>query len=454
MSTAEPSVRGAVGDAAAERSRLLVAASERDRLEKVLLALAGVPSDTAPVAICEAIGKAACTLTGARLGAVVLPELLAGPVLAGPDAARVADGFDPQCLATTTLAFDGNTVYVPDTAALQPGARGVDGVATLDGRGLRCLLAVPIHGDRYVTGVLLLAHHRARAFSERHVVLVGALAQHLGHLVEMGDAVVAQTRIATALQESLLPPVLPRIAGLELAARYRPSGSGNLVGGDFYDVFPDAEGGWYLLLGDASGTGPEAAGLAGIARYTARALATTATGPAAILTQMNAALLRAAADGRFCTATLARFRADPGGRGAGSVVLASAGHPPGLLHRASGAVEVAIEDTGLILGVVEDAPVGTATCRLEPGDALVLYTDGIIEARDGTGDPFGETRVVTTLEEASGRSAEGIVRRLERAVLDHRAPDEHDDMAIVAARARYEEEAPAPFPGERARGAP
>jgi sigma-B regulation protein RsbU (phosphoserine phosphatase) len=225
--------------------------------------------------------------------------------------------------------------------------------------------------------------------------------------------------------------LLPTIPGVEICARYRPSGLGNLVGGDFYDIFPNGNGGWVLLVGDACGIGPEAAGLAGIARYTARALAETSVAPAAMLGHLNRALLRAAPDDRFCTAVILGFEMGADGLAAD---FASAGHPAVYKIAADGSVSVASESTGMILGVVEDASVGEASLELSPGEALVLYTDGVTEARNDAGEQFGDERLVAVLEEAVGRSAEGIARRVELAVIDHRGPRNSDDVAIVVLR--------------------
>lgn len=241
-----------------------------------------------------------------------------------------------------------------------------------------------------------------------------------------------QTRIATALQETLLPPVLPVVEGVDLAAQYRPSGSGNLVGGDFYDVFGDGGDGWYVLLGDASGIGPEAAGLAGVARYTARALAQSSSGPVDMLARLNDALLRAAPEDRFCTAVMAHLR--PSATGGIHVDLASAGHPPPLLQRARGGTGPAMDGTGVVLGLLPDASFGEGRLVLEPGDALVCYTDGVIEARTRGGAVFGEHRLARVLRDARGRSATGIARRIERAVVDYRSPGDHDDVAVVVIR--------------------
>jgi serine phosphatase RsbU (regulator of sigma subunit) len=372
----------------------------------------------------------------------MLPDSVATPVLAGPDAGSVDPGVDPAAWPIVSSALEGRAVHVTDLRAegdagwagrpAAPAGGGQPTLTTGDGRALRSLSAVPICGQAGVRGVLVLAHHRARAFSERQLGLVGALVEHLGRALDNGEAAREQARVATALQETLLPPLLPVVPGVDLAARYRPSGSGNLVGGDFYDVFGDGEGGWYVLLGDASGIGPEAAGLAGVARYTARALAETGPGPGEMLAHLNRALLRAAPDDRFCTAVLAHLRPDD--TGGLDVTLASAGHPPPFLQRADGSTAPAIGTTGLVLGVLPDAAVGETVPRLVPGEAIVCYTDGVIEAHGHDGQLFGEDRLVRLVSEARGRSAAGIARRIERAVVDYRAPDDHDDLAVVVIR--------------------
>ncbi|HVB05094.1 MAG TPA: GAF domain-containing SpoIIE family protein phosphatase [Acidimicrobiales bacterium] len=415
-----------------ERSRLLQSAADRDRLERALLMLPRALSDYTPEHAIEVFAEAACEITGARLALVSLPESGRAAALYGPDVARFALPSELDSLPDLEAAFGGETVYLSDAARIRP-LLGESALGdTLGNRELRSLLALPVCGRRGRSlGVLCLLHHRSRAFSERQAALGAALAAHLGHTIEVTDAVTEQTRISTALQESLLPPLLPAIPGLDLAARYRPSGLGNLVGGDFYDIFPTGGGRWSILLGDASGIGPEAAGLAGIARYTARALAESGQPPAEMLRQLNRAVLRAAPEGRFCTAALASFRQD----GVGTAVsLASAGHPPVYLQRSGGAVEAAMAETGTILGLTEDAPIAEGALHLAPGEALVFYTDGVIEARDAQGRFFGEESLCETLALAAGRSAEGIARRIELGVLDHRGPRNNDDLAIVVAR--------------------
>ncbi len=423
------------------RSRLLLATAERDRLEQVLRLLPLALAGGSPQRIATVLAEGACLLTNARVAWVVSPETAPAALKAGPDAAWVDPAVQPGQWPIVAAALGGVPVHIPDLSLAgalgwwtsAPSAVPPGGVA-VDGRPIRSLSALPVRGDHEVRGVLLLAHHRAHAFSERQFALVLAFADHLGHALDMCEAVREQTRVATALQETLLPPVLPAADGLELAARYRPSGSGNLVGGDFYDVFGDGAGGWWLLLGDASGIGPEAAGLAGVARYTARALAETAAGPSEMLGHLNRALFRAAPEDRFCTAVLAHLRHLETGQL--EAALSGAGHPSPLLQRGDGTVEPALSATGLVLGVLPDVVVGEELVVLEPGEALVCYTDGVIEAHAQSREQFGDERLARVVADAHGRSAAGTARRIERAVVDYRSPDDHDDLAIVVARCR------------------
>src|SRR5207248_1656628 len=167
-----------------------------------------------------------------------------------------------------------------------------------DGRLVRSWLATPVRGrDGAVLGVVYLGHHRSHAFDARHERLVAGLSSQLGGALEHCTLFAERSRVASALSESLLPPLLPSIPGVHAAARYRPSGAdatgrGNLVGGDFYDLFEMANGYFGLLLGDVSGVGPEAAALTGVARYTVRAVAAPEEAPCGVLTRLNEALLR------------------------------------------------------------------------------------------------------------------------------------------------------------------
>jgi serine phosphatase RsbU (regulator of sigma subunit) len=236
-------------------------------------------------------------------------------------------------------------------------------------------------------------------------------------------------RIAETLQASLLPQALPAPPGLELAARYRAQGEGIEVGGDFYDVFPDGDD-WLLVIGDVCGKGPEAAAVTAEARWTIRALADTTPSPAGLMAAVNGVLLRRRRDNTFLSAVAVRASAEPGGA---RLRIARAGHPFPVVVRAGGAVETVGGD-GALLGLFPKARFEDAELRLDPGDALVLYTDGASEARRD-GRELGVEGVARALSAVGGADAGEIARHLERAALDFGGGRLRDDLAILVVRA-------------------
>ncbi|MEU4466970.1 SpoIIE family protein phosphatase [Streptomyces sp. NPDC024017] len=205
-----------------------------------------------------------------------------------------------------------------------------------------------------------------------------------------------RARLADALavlQRSLVPDSLPAVPGLETAVHYHTAAPDQL-GGDFYDLFPVTGDRWAFFLGDVCGKGPEAASLTSLTRYTLRAAAHHDPDPASALSTLNAVLHeRYTGDGnpRYCTCIVGII--EPGGEHGPTVVrLASGGHPPALVLRSDGSAEFLPTPGGLLVGVVPGAPVGTAETVLAPGDTVVLYTDGLTEARTGPGrdDLYGE----------------------------------------------------------------
>ncbi|MFF8019444.1 SpoIIE family protein phosphatase [Streptomyces sp. NPDC007929] len=205
-----------------------------------------------------------------------------------------------------------------------------------------------------------------------------------------------RARLADALavlQRSLVPDSLPDVPGLETAVHYHTA-SPDQLGGDFYDLFPVAGDRWAFFLGDVCGKGPEAASLTSLTRYTLRAAAHHDPDPASALSTLNAVLHeRYTGDGnpRYCTCIFGIV--EPGGEhGPTTVRLASGGHPPALVLRSDGRAEFLPTPGGLLIGIVPGAPIGTAETVLAPGDTLVLYTDGLTEARTGPGrdDLYGE----------------------------------------------------------------
>jgi phosphoserine phosphatase RsbU/P len=186
-------------------------------------------------------------------------------------------------------------------------------------------------------------------------------------------------RLATVLRQTLLPPLLPDVAGVDTAAYYHPA-SIDEVGGDFYDLFrlPDAR--WGFFLGDVCGKGAAAAVLTSLTRHTLRSAAAHDPDPVAVLTNLNAVLVheRLEEGPAFCTVLFGVL--DPGPDRC-TMTIAGGGHPPAILLRASGAAEFVDVDGGMLVGVIPDAHFVTTVIHLVAGDTLLLYTDGLTEAR-------------------------------------------------------------------------
>jgi serine phosphatase RsbU (regulator of sigma subunit) len=229
----------------------------------------------------------------------------------------------------------------------------------------------------------------------------------------------------------VLPDALASVPGCDIAAHYRPARQEEEVGGDFYDVFPvDAARGCYgLLIGDVVGKGKEAAEHTALLRYTARAFCALGDGPAAALSRLNALLESQASELGSASLFLGLYHADTG-----TMCYANAGHEPPLLARADGAVEV-LGTTGTLLGVVADASYGKATVVLLPGDALLLVTDGVTEARDPDGvflEDTGSRRLLRA--SLSAATASAVVKDFAQRLETFMAGRRRDDIAILLLR--------------------
>ncbi|WP_406192226.1 SpoIIE family protein phosphatase [Kitasatospora sp. NBC_01560] len=208
------------------------------------------------------------------------------------------------------------------------------------------------------------------------------------------------------LQQSLLPAELPSVPGLE-AASYYHTASPDQLGGDFYDLFPLDTGRWAFFLGDVCGKGPQAAAVTSLTRYTLRAAALHDADPVTVLTTLNTVLhdRYTSGDPRYCTAVFGIL--EPGGDHV-DVHLASGGHPSALIQRADGTAHYLPTPDGMLIGVLPQAQFTAARTRLLPGDNLLLYTDGLTEARTGPRrELYGEKalRAFTTAQPPAGPRA-------------------------------------------------
>ncbi|MFF5447267.1 PP2C family protein-serine/threonine phosphatase [Streptomyces sp. NPDC012888] len=235
------------------------------------------------------------------------------------------------------------------------------------------------------------------------------------------------------LQASLLPATLPRIPGVETAAHYRTA-SPDRLGGDFYDVFPVDGARCAFFLGDVCGKGPQAAAVTSLTRYTLRAAALHEPDPDSALTTLNRVLHEryTGGDPRYCTAVFGTVEPDPA-TGHAAVRLAAGGHPPALVLRADGTAEFLPTPGGLLVGILPTARFVTATTTLAPGDTLLLYTDGITEARTGPDRTslYGDEALRAFVTGHAGKGPEAVVQALS-GLLDGFGDGLDDDVALLA----------------------
>jgi PAS domain S-box-containing protein len=241
-----------------------------------------------------------------------------------------------------------------------------------------------------------------------------------------------RSRVAAALQTSLVPRSLPAISTLDLASRYEPAGDGREIGGDFFDIFPLDQDSWGVVMGDVSGKGAEAAAVTAQARYTLRALANPLHPPSRTLRELNGQLLKATPVERFCTLIYAVVRLHDSGV---DLTLSLAGHHPPLLLRGTGTVEP-VGRLGMALGLFEDPELYDSQVTMQAGDLLCLFTDGLVEARDDR-DLFGSDRVAAVLARHSRSSVEDVAAELVGAARSFdRGHELSDDLALLVLRAR------------------
>jgi sigma-B regulation protein RsbU (phosphoserine phosphatase) len=234
--------------------------------------------------------------------------------------------------------------------------------------------------------------------------------------------------LARTLQQTLIPPTPPHIPGLDVSAAYRPAGDGEEVGGDFYDIFQIGTDDWVVTLGDVCGKGVDAAVVTALVRHTLRALTVQIDAPDAVLHALNDVLVAHGTD-RFCTVLLLRLRHD----GDSWAVTSSAGGHP-LPLRVVGPGEITtVGAPGSLVGVLPQPVFHSVTYRLTPGEALVLYTDGVTEGRSGQ-DFYGERRLLDSIAAHTGPQTQWPASELMEDVVAFQHGMPRDDIAIVTIR--------------------
>ncbi|MGB8650579.1 MAG: SpoIIE family protein phosphatase [Mycobacteriales bacterium] len=314
--------------------------------------------------------------------------------------------------------------WLRETLAANPDLDEHD-VAELVGLGLRASMTVPMVSS---TGVVLgaismVSAERGHTYGAEDLELATELARRAATAVDNAQLYARAAHAATTLQRSLLPPRLPAVPFADVAAFYSPSQSDELIGGDFYDLFPLPDGRWGLLLADVSGKGVDAAALTAACRWTLRSALSRGTGPADALSELNDTLLDDESE-RFVTVLAAVVQPQEGGA---TFSYASGGHPAPLVRRRDGSCET-LPVQGRIVGLLEGAPATAFTAQLQPGDLVAVFSDGFTEARRGV-ELFGEAGMLNALRDWEGGTAAQAQEWLCAAVSAFGT--QRDDMALV-----------------------
>lgn len=410
-----------------ERARLLQAEELRAHEEASLAAAAQL--------LGSALTPADVDLHLLRLAPRLVPACEKTAVLVADrrGVVRVAahDGFHPDTVARMVFRPDegvvgrviagGRPFICNDTAADPRGTSRITGP-----EGIRSFMHVPIVvGDR-VHGIIVVNSARPRAFGERELRIVTELARLAAGALQNALRFVQERHIADTLQRALAAGAPPHVEGLHIAMRHRAA-AGVRVGGDICTAWSIPGGGGALLIGDVSGRGIEAAGIAVMVRHMAEALGRHHRAPGELAGELNDLLHARLPDGSLVT--LALVVVAPGG---GDVLWTNAGHPAPVLLARGGEITT-LADPGPPCGAFPGRRYPTRRAAFAPGDLLVLYTDGLTEARRG-GRELGEQALHGILAAHAHLPADELPGAVVRAVEEWCDAGLDDDVAIAAVR--------------------
>jgi sigma-B regulation protein RsbU (phosphoserine phosphatase) len=301
----------------------------------------------------------------------------------------------------------------------------------------RSELAVPLIYNDKVIGVLDLEHTKRGFFTDDHQRTITTLAAQIAIAIEnarLYEQIARQERrlerdlaAARELQFRLLPPVLPKLKNLEIAAKFSPA---RAIGGDLYDVLGYSNSRTAIAVGDVSGKGAPAAIYAALVSGILRSHAPIEPAPAEMLAALNYALSERRVDAQFVSLIYALWDDD-----SRTLQVANSGLPrPVYCHK--GKTQL-IEATGLPLGLFDDADYDEFTFQAEPDDVFVFFSDGILDATNKAGDLFGRTRLEKIITECARTSAESMVKSIFKAAAEHAAGvDTFDDQTVVAIKVK------------------
>jgi serine phosphatase RsbU (regulator of sigma subunit)/anti-sigma regulatory factor (Ser/Thr protein kinase) len=329
----------------------------------------------------------------------ILPELLAGLSVSGPEGpvARLRE--------------------VVRTGQQAPMPPPVDGYA----------LPLAARGQRL--GALAVGRHSDHRQDPQELAVLEDVARRAALAIDNARIHAERRRIAETLQQSLLPPALPAVAGIAFGAEYVPTLGDADVGGDFYDVVPMPDGRWLVVVGDVSGKGVQAAAVTGLVRDVIRVLIRDGRSLPEVLRRINETLVERGG-GRYCT--LAMAAVGIGDEHRLEINLHLAGHDRPVLVATDGEARF-VGSPGTALGLLEQVKTPSVSVPLGPGDTLVFYTDGVTERRRGD-ELFGLDRLRAAVGPLAGYAADVVAARLRAATLGFSTEPPRDDIAILTLR--------------------
>ena len=354
---------------------------------------------------------------------------------------RVSGGLAPGLVRVAVgtgiaghVAKDGRVLNVPDAYGDSRFNPEVDRQTSFRTRSILC---APIfgHGRRLLGVIQVLNKAGGGVFTRDDEVLMEAFASHAALALDRARLVEAFVekqrieeglRLARDIQRAMLPRRFPAQREFELMAEVRPARS---VGGDFYDFFVDRDRLWFLV-GDVSGKGMAAALFMAVAKTLFHAGVQGESSPSAVFAKVNRELCRDNDDAMFVTVFAGCLDLRTG-----EVVAGNAGHHPPYRLGREGAVTKVAGPSGVPLGVRDGDEYMGGTLRLEPGEGLYLYTDGITEALNERGEQFSDSRLEAYLRGASGATAAEVVRGSLAVVQDFvGGSPPFDDITVMSLR--------------------
>ena len=377
------------------------------------------------------------SVTGAERGFVTLLEADGASIF------RVARGMDQQTIddpqfqvsrsVVERVAREGQPILTSDAQSDERFSMR----RSVKVLGLRSILCVPLEIKGKILGVVYVDNRlQTGLFTEDDLDLLAAIASSAAIAIENArlyqvavekGRMERELQMARQVQAGLLPQETPQIEGWEFAAHWQPARE---VAGDYYDFIPLGGEMLGLVIGDVSDKGMSAALFMALTRSIIRASLASTDSPVDGIAQANRLICADATRGMFVTMFYALL--DPV---TGKIAYVNAGHNPPLLCRADKDELETLTRTGMALGVVEDSPFEARTLHLNPGDFVLLYTDGVTDATDAHERSFGMDRLRTVVLENRRATVPGIVSALEQSIQDFVGPmAQFDDVAIVVVK--------------------